>query len=39
VQEQGPSAALKGRLDGWLQKHRRKFLSLGISLDSLLTVT
>jgi hypothetical protein len=38
VRDQGLSAALKGRLDGWLKKHRKKFLSLGISVDSLLAV-
>ncbi len=38
VRDQGLNAALKGRLDGWLQKHRKKFLSLGISVDSLLVI-
>jgi hypothetical protein len=38
VQDQGLNAAFKGRLQGWLQKHRKKFLSLGISVDSLLPV-
>ena len=38
VRDQGPNAALKGRLDGWIQKHRKKFLSLGMSVDSLLAV-
>jgi hypothetical protein len=38
MRDQGLNPALKGRLDGWLQKHRKKFLSLGISVDSLLAV-
>lgn len=38
MRDQGLNSALKGRLDGWLQKHRKKFLSLGISVDSLLAV-
>jgi hypothetical protein len=38
VRDHGLNAAFKGRLDGWLQKHRKKFLSLGISVDSLLPV-
>jgi hypothetical protein len=38
VRDQGLKVPFKGRLDGWLQKHRRKFLSLGISVDSLLAV-
>jgi hypothetical protein len=38
VREQGLSDALKGRVDGWVQKHRKRFLSLGINVDSLLGV-
>ena len=38
MRDQGLNPALKGRLEGWLQKHRKKFLSLGISVDSLLAV-
>jgi hypothetical protein len=38
VRDQGLNAAFKSRLEGWLQKHRKKFLSLGISVDSLLAV-
>lgn len=38
VRDQGLNPASKGRLDGWIQKHRKKFLNLGISVDSLLAV-
>jgi hypothetical protein len=38
MRDQGLNAVLKGRVDGWLQKHRKKFLGLGISVDSLLAV-
>jgi hypothetical protein len=38
VQDQGLNALLKSRIEGWLQKHRKKFLSLGISVDSLLAL-
>ena len=38
VQDHGLSAPWRGPLDGWLQKHRKKLLSLGISVDSLLAV-
>jgi len=38
VRDQGLKAPFKGRLEGWLQKHRRRLLSLGISVDSLLAV-
>ena len=38
VRDQGLNAPFKSRLEGWHQKHRKKLLSLGISVDSLLTV-
>lgn len=38
VRDHGLSAPWGGQLDGWLQRHRKKFLSLGISVDSLLAV-
>ena len=38
VRDQGLNAPFKSRLEGWLQKHRKKLLSLGISVDSILTV-
>jgi hypothetical protein len=38
VRDHGLNAPFKSGLDGWLQKHRKKLLSLGISVDSLLTV-
>jgi hypothetical protein len=38
VRDQGLNTPFKSRLDGWLQKHRKKLLSLGISVDSLLAV-
>jgi len=34
----GLDAPFKSQLEGWLQKHRKKLLSLGISVDSLLPV-
>ena len=38
VRDQGLNAAFKSRQEGWLQKHRKKLLSLGISVDSLVAV-
>jgi len=38
VRDHGLNALFKTRLEGWLQKHRKKLLSLGISVDSLLVV-
>jgi hypothetical protein len=38
VRDQGLKDAFKGRLEGWLEKHRKKLLSFGISVDSLQTV-
>ena len=38
ARDQGLSVPFKSRLEGWLQKHRKKLLSLGISVDSLLAV-
>ncbi len=38
VREQGVSALFKTRLDGWLQKHGKKLLGFGISVDSLLAL-
>ena len=36
VKDQGLNAAFKGQLDSWLQEHRNKLSSLGISVDSVL---
>jgi hypothetical protein len=38
IREQSLNASFKSRLDGWLQKHRKRLLSHGISVDSLLVV-
>jgi hypothetical protein len=38
VRDQGLKTPFKSRLEGWLQKHRKRLLSLGISVDSLLTL-
>jgi hypothetical protein len=38
VRDQGLKVPFGSRLEGWLQKHRKKLLSLGISLDSILAV-
>ena len=38
VRDHGLKAAFNSRLEGWLQKHRKKLLSLGISVDNLLAV-
>jgi hypothetical protein len=38
VRDQGLKGPFGSRLEGWLQKHRKKLLSLGISLDSILAV-
>jgi hypothetical protein len=38
ARDQGLNAPFKSRLDGWLQKHRKKLLNLGISVDSLVAV-
>jgi hypothetical protein len=38
VRDQGLKDPFKNRLEGWLQKHRKKLLSLGISVDTLLAV-
>jgi hypothetical protein len=38
VRDQGLNAPFRSRLEGWIQTHRKKFLSLGISVDSLLAV-
>ena len=38
VRDQGLNVSFKSRLEGWIQKHRKKLLSLGISVDSLLAV-
>jgi hypothetical protein len=38
VQDQGLGAPFKSRLEGWLQNHRNKVSSLGISVDSLLAL-
>ena len=38
VGDRGLNAAFKGRLKNWLQEHRKKFLSLGIRVDSVLAV-
>ncbi len=38
VRDQGLKVPFKSRLEGWLQKHRKRLLSLGISVDSLLAV-
>jgi len=38
VGDRGLNAAFKGRLKNWLQEHRKKFLSVGIRVDSVLAV-
>jgi hypothetical protein len=38
VGDRGLNAAFKGRLKSWLQEHRKKFLNLGIRVDSVLAV-
>jgi len=38
VRDHGLNAPFRSRLEGWLQKHRKKLLSFGISVDSLLAV-
>ena len=38
VRDQGLKVPFNSRLEGWLQKHRKRLLSLGISVDSLLAV-
>ncbi len=38
VRDQGLKVPFNSRLEGWLQKHRKKLLSLGISVDNLLSV-
>jgi hypothetical protein len=38
VRDQGLKVPFNSRLEGWLQKHRKRLLSLGISVDNLLAV-
>jgi len=38
VRDQGLKGPFKNRLEGWIEKHRKKLLNLGISVDTLLAV-